>query len=58
MPVPVLAKQGLRHARGDLVERDAVALKQRVRLALVAPADFEEGLTAFARKRPALWVHR
>jgi enoyl-CoA hydratase/carnithine racemase len=57
-PVLVLAKQGLRQARGDLFEREAHGLKQRVRPALVALADFEEGLTAFAEKRPARWVHR
>ena len=57
-PVLVLAKQGLRQARGDLFEREAHGLKQRLRPALGALADFEEGLAAFAEKRPARWAHR
>jgi enoyl-CoA hydratase len=57
-PVLVLAKQALRHARGDLFEREAVALKQRVRPGLAALEDFKEGLAAFAEKRPARWMHR
>lgn len=57
-PVLALAKQGLRHARGDLFEREALALKQRVRPALAALEDFGEGLAAFAGKRAPRWVHR
>lgn len=57
-PVLTLAKEALRHARGDLFEREAVALKQRVRPALTALEDFNEGLIAFAEKRPAQWAHR
>ncbi|MEO8297723.1 MAG: enoyl-CoA hydratase-related protein [Burkholderiales bacterium] len=57
-PVLVLAKQGLRQAHGDLFEREIDALKQRVRRPLAALEDFQEGLAAFAEKRPPQWRHR